>query len=70
MWLWQMTICITMAASQPLLSIPRTEYETPALGEWITNRQVDVEDYKEAGHTTSEELDPPAVTYWKDGSGD
>lgn len=53
-----MTICMTMAASQPLLSIPRTEHETPALGEWITNRQADVDDCEDAGHTTSEELDP------------
>jgi hypothetical protein len=49
-----MTICMIMAASKLLLSILRTEYETPALGEWVTSRRDDVEDYEEAGYTTSE----------------
>jgi hypothetical protein len=31
LWLWQMTICMTMTALRLLLSIPWTEYETPAL---------------------------------------
>ncbi|KAL2063230.1 hypothetical protein VTL71DRAFT_5034 [Oculimacula yallundae] len=62
-WLCQMTFCMTMAASQPLLSIPRTEYETPALGEWTTNRQTDMEDCEEAGHTTSEGARSAAVQH-------
>lgn len=69
-WLWQMTICMTMAASKLLLSILRTEYETPALGEWVTSRQADVEVCKEADHTTSEGARSAVVAYWKDGSGD
>jgi hypothetical protein len=61
---------MTMAASQPLLSILRTEYETPAAGEWVTSRQADVEDGGEADHTTSEGARSTAVAYWKDASGD
>jgi hypothetical protein len=51
-------------------SILRTEYETLALGEWVTSRRDDVEDYEEAGHTTSEGARSAVVAYWKDGSGD
>jgi hypothetical protein len=69
-WLWQMTICITMALSQLLLSILRTEYETPAVGEWVTIRQADVDGWMEADHTTSEGARSAAIVYWKDGSGD
>jgi hypothetical protein len=65
-----MTIYMTMAASKLLLSIIRTEYETPALGEWVTSRQADVEDCKEADHTTSKGARSAVVVYWKDGSCD
>jgi hypothetical protein len=53
-----------------LLSILRTEYETPAVGEWVTSRQADVDSGKEAGYTTSEGARSAVVTYRKDGSGD
>jgi hypothetical protein len=59
-----------MAAPKLLLSILRTEYETPAVGERVTSRQADVEDGEEADHTTSEGARSAAVAYWKDGSGD
>jgi hypothetical protein len=36
------------------LSILQTEYETPAVEEWVTSRQADVEDCAEADYTTSE----------------
>jgi hypothetical protein len=49
-----MTNCMTMAASKLQLSILRTEYETPAGGEWVTSRQANVEDGREADHTTLE----------------
>ena len=65
-----MTICMTMAASQLLLSILQTEYETPAAGKWVTSRQADVEDGGEAGHTTSEGARSAVVAHWKDGSDD
>jgi hypothetical protein len=65
-----MTICMTMAASKLLLSILWTEYETLALGEWVTSRRDDVEDYEEADHTTSEGAQSVVVAYWKEGSGD
>jgi hypothetical protein len=44
-----------MALLKLLLSILRTEYETPAVGEWVTSRQADVEGGTEASHTTSED---------------
>jgi hypothetical protein len=59
-----------MAVSKPLLSILRTEYETLVLGEWITSRQADLEDYREADYTSSEGARLVAVAYWKDGSGE
>ena len=31
---------------------PMDEYETLALGEWVTSRRDDVEDYEEPDHTT------------------
>jgi hypothetical protein len=43
-----------IVVSKLLLSIIRTEYETPALGEWVTSRQANVEDSGEADYTTSE----------------
>jgi hypothetical protein len=46
-----------MASSKLLLSILQTEYETPAVGEWVTSRQSDMKDGTEARHTTREELD-------------
>jgi len=58
-----------MAVPKPLLSILRTEYETPAVGEWVTSRRADVEDSREADHTTSEGARSAAVAYWKDESG-
>lgn len=61
---------MTMATSKLLLSIPWTEYEMPAAGEWVTIRQADVEDGGEAGYPTSEGARSAAVIYWKDGSGD
>ncbi len=61
---------MTMAPSKLLLSILRTEYETPALGEWVTSRQADVEDCVEADHTTSEGARSAVVAYCQDGSGD
>jgi hypothetical protein len=64
-----MTICMTMTASKLLLSILWTEYETPALGEWVIRREADVEDGEEAGHTSSEGARSAVVAYWKNGSG-
>jgi len=58
-----MTVCMTMAASKLLLSIIRTEYETPALGEWVTSRQANVEDGGEADHTTLEGARSAVVAY-------
>jgi hypothetical protein len=55
-----------MAASKLLLSILPTEYETQALGEWVTSRQSDVEDCTEADCTTSEGARSVIVAYWKD----
>jgi hypothetical protein len=43
-----------------------TEYETPAVGEWVTRRQADVEDGTEARHTTSKEARSTVVAYWND----
>ena len=39
---------------EALLSILWTECETPAVGEWVTSRQADVEDCGGADHTTLE----------------
>jgi hypothetical protein len=61
---------MTMAPSMLLLSILRTEYETPAVGEWVTSRQAGVEDRAEADYTTSEGARSAVVACWKDGSGD
>jgi hypothetical protein len=44
-----------IAISKLLLSILRTDYETLALAEWVTSRQVDVEDCVETNYTTSGE---------------
>jgi hypothetical protein len=52
-----------MAISKLPLSILRTEYETPAVGEWVTSRQADVEGGTEASHTTSEGARSAAVAY-------
>jgi len=41
-----------IAPSKLLLSIVRAEYRTPAVREWVTSRQVEVEDSREADHTT------------------
>ncbi|KAH6667260.1 hypothetical protein B0J14DRAFT_659238 [Halenospora varia] len=57
-----------MASSKLLLSILQTEYETPAVGEWVTSRQADVEDGMEARHTTSGGARSAVVAYWNDGS--
>jgi hypothetical protein len=46
-----------MASSKLLLSILRTEYETPAVGEWVTSRQADVEDARRHVIRPREELD-------------
>jgi hypothetical protein len=59
-----------MAALKLPLSILRTEYETPAVGKWVTSRQADVDGRTEADHTTSEGARSAVVAYWKDGSGD
>jgi len=48
---------MTMASSKLLLSILRTEYETPAVGDWVTSRQADVEDGAETRIRPREELD-------------
>jgi len=45
-----------MASSKLLLSILRTEYETPAVGDWATSRQADVEDGAETRIRPREEL--------------
>jgi hypothetical protein len=65
-----MTICMTIVISKLLLSIPWTEYETPVLGEWVTSRQTDVEDYVEADYTTSGGARSAVVVYWQDRSSD
>jgi hypothetical protein len=44
-------------------SILRTEYETLALGEWVTSRRDNVEDYEEAGYMTSEGARSVVVAY-------
>jgi hypothetical protein len=49
-----MITCMIIVAPKLPLSILRTEYETPAVGEWVTSRQAGVEDYAEVGHMTSE----------------
>jgi hypothetical protein len=61
---------MTMALSQLLLSILRTEYETPAVGEWVISRQANVDGWIEADHTTSEGARFTAIIYWKDRSND
>jgi hypothetical protein len=61
---------MTMAISKLLLGILWTEYESLALGEWVTSRQADVEDCVEVDHTTLEGARSVAVVYWKDGSAD
>jgi hypothetical protein len=48
---------MTIAPSTLLLSILRTEYETLAVGEWVTSRQVDVE-YGGEVISPRKELDP------------
>lgn len=58
-----MTICMTVAASKLLLSILWTEYETLALGEWVTSRRDDVEDYEELDYTTREGAQSAVVAY-------
>ncbi|KAG4432844.1 hypothetical protein IFR05_011683 [Cadophora sp. M221] len=57
-----------MALSKLLLSILRTEYETPAVGDWVTSRQADVADGTEARHTTSEGARSAVVACGNDGS--
>jgi hypothetical protein len=64
-----MTIRMTIASSKLLLSILRTEYETPTVGELVTGGHGDVDDHKEADRMTSEGARSEAVAYWKDGSG-
>ena len=59
-----------MALLKLLLSILRTKYETPAVGECVTRRQADVEDGTEARHTTLGGARSVVVVYWNDGSGD
>jgi hypothetical protein len=59
-----------MASSKLLLSILQTECETPAVGEWVTSRQSDVEDGTEARHTTSGGARLAVVAYWNDRSSD
>jgi hypothetical protein len=59
-----------MALSKLLLSILQTEYETPAVGEWVISRQADVEDGTEVRHMTSEGARSAVVAYWNDGSSD
>ena len=54
---------MTMASSKLLLSILGTEYETPAVGEWVTSRQADMEDCREADYTTSEGAQSMVVIY-------
>jgi len=61
---------MTMALSKLPLSILRTKYETPAVGEWVTSRQADMEDGTEARHTTSGGVRSAVVAYGNDGSGD
>jgi hypothetical protein len=58
-----MTICMTITALKLLLSILHTEYETPALGEPVTSRRVDVGYCVEAGHTTSERARSAVFVY-------
>lgn len=65
-----MTTCMIMAALKLSLSILRTKYETPVVGEWVTSRQANVEDCTETGHTTSEGARFVAVAYVKDESSD
>ena len=47
---------------------PTTEYETPAVGEWVTSRQADVEGGVEVRHTTSKGARSPVVASWNDAS--
>jgi hypothetical protein len=61
---------MTMVSSKLLLSTLQTEYETPAVGEWVTSRQANVKDGTEARHTTSGGARSAVVAYWNDGSGD
>jgi hypothetical protein len=63
-----MTVYMTMVILKLLLSIIWTEYETPALGEWVTSRQVNVEDGSKVDHTISEGTRSVIIAYWKDGS--
>ncbi|KAG9245435.1 hypothetical protein BJ878DRAFT_541275 [Calycina marina] len=46
-----------MASSKFLLSNLRTEFGTPAVGDWVTSRQADMEDGAEARIRPREELD-------------
>jgi hypothetical protein len=50
-----------MIASKLLLSILRAEYETAALGEWVTSRQADVEEGTEEVRQPRKELDPQSL---------
>jgi hypothetical protein len=65
-----MTICMAIAILKLPLSILWTEYETPAVGDWVISRQADLDGRMEAGYTTSEGARSAVVAYWKDGSGD
>jgi hypothetical protein len=57
---------MTMAlSSKLLLSILQTEYETPAVGEWVTSRQADVKDGIEERYTTSGGARSTVVAYWQ-----
>ena len=56
--------------SKFLLSILRTEYETLAVGNWVTSRQDDVEDSIEARHMTLGGARSAVVIYWNNRSND
>ena len=47
-WLWQIITYMIMVAPKLPLSILRTEYETSATGDWVTSKQADVGDCRQA----------------------
>jgi hypothetical protein len=52
-----------IAVLKLLLSILLTKYETLAVEEWVTSRQADMEDCREADYTTSEGAQSMVVIY-------
>jgi hypothetical protein len=65
-----MTIRMTITSSKLLLSILRTEYETPTAGELVTGGHGDMDDLKEADRMTRKELDPKPLHIGRMGSDD